>query len=825
MSLKTGYSLSKRALLLLLFLLAVIRPCSAQTRVKGKIIDGESNESIPFVNVIFLGTTIGTTSDIDGNFSLTSDLPCDSIAAFYLGYYRVVKVVKRNTTQEINFVLRPKSNAIQEVVIHPGENPAWRILRNVISHKDDNNREKLVAYEYEVYNKIEFDLKDIPRKMQKWKILRPVKFVFDHVDSSQANEKPQLPIMISEAISEFFYRSNPKVKKEIIRANKIAGMEEKSISQFMGDMYLDVNLYDNNILVFGKNFVSPISDNGLLFYRYYLVDSMVLSGHKCYQLQFNPRRKQELTFTGIMWIADSSWAVKRLQMKISDGANINFINQLSLNQEYEIRDGHWMLVKDHLFADMYLPAQKTGLYGRKTAIYRAITTNRPRPDEFYSRTDNLQVSEDLTKPDSVWKKVRPDSLSKSEQGIYQLMDTIQKLPVYKTWYDIVLMLAKGYKPMGNLEFGPYFNVFSSNRIEGSRIRLGGRTSDKFSKWYELSGYSAFGTKDEKFKYKLGFRTFITKTPRQILGISYKSDYELLGQSQNAFTQDNIFVSLLRRSPIKNMTNVQQLEAYYEREWFTGFNTKLFLLNRQMTPISDFLYQYYNKEGALITKDYIKTTELRFVGRLAWQEKYIDGTFSHIATGTKYPILQVIYTKGFKNAFQSDYEYNKLAINITDRIRIPPIGYIDYVIQAGKVFGSVPYPLLELHGGNETYVYDPYAYNMMNYYEFVSDQYITIQAQHHFDGFFLNHIPLMRKLKWREVISGKALAGSVSQENRTILNFPSTLSSLNQGPYYEAGAGIENILKVFRIEALWRLSYLDHPNIAKFGLRGTFQIVF
>jgi hypothetical protein len=825
MNLKPGFYVFGKGLGLLLLLLSFCTESLSQTSIRGKVIDGESNEGLPFVNILLLGTTRGTTSDIDGNYSLSTDQVCDSIAVFYLGYNRSVKKVKRNTSQEINFVLKRKTNIIPEIVINPGENPALRIFRNVVANKDRNNREKLDAYEYEVYNKIEFDLKDIPHEMQKWKILRPVKFAFDHIDSSNANEKPQLPIMISEATSEYYYKSNPVIKKEIITANKLAGMEQKSISQFMGDMYLDVNLYQNNILVFGKSFVSPISDNGLFYYRYYLLDSINLSGHKCYQLRFVPRRKQELLFTGNMWIADTSWAVKRIEMKVVDDANINFINRLSVNQEYEFTDGHWMLVRDHLFTDMYIPAQKTGLYGRKTATYSHIKVNKPRDDGFYSRTNYLIVSENLNKPDSYWIKARPDSLSKNEQSIYHLMDTIQKLPVYKTWYDLILMLAKGYKPMGNIEIGPYYTIFSSNRIEGNRIRIGGRTSDKFSKWYELNGYSAFGTKDEQFKYKLGFRTFITKSPRQLASISYKSDYELLGQSQNAFQQDNIFATLLSRTPIRNLTNIEQLEAVYELEAFTGFNTKLFLVTRTMTPISDFLYQYYSKDGTLITKDFIKTTELRFVGRLAWHEKYIDGTFSHIPTGTKYPILQITYTKGFRNAFQSDYEYNKLAINITDRVRIAPAGYIDYMIQAGKVYGAVPYPLLELHGGNETYVYDPYAFNMMNYYEFVSDQYLTVQAQYHLDGFFLNHIPLMRKLKWREVATGKFLAGSVSDQNRHLLNFPASLSSLNAGPYYEVGAGIENIFHFFRIDALWRLSYLDHSNIAKFGLRGTMQFVF
>jgi hypothetical protein len=809
----------------ILFLGLSLTASLAQTRIKGKIIDAETMEALPFISVQLLGTARGTTTDIDGNYTINTDLHADSLVAFYLGYKRVAKKLKGIPVQEINFVMQRNTKALHEVVIHPGENPAWRILRQVIAHKDSNNREKLTSYEYKVYNKIEFDLKDIPKTLRKWKLLSPVKFAFDHLDSTNAHEKPQLPILISETVSDYYYKSNPASKIEHIVASKLSGMEQKSISQFTGDMYLDVNVYSNNILVFGKNFISPISDNALLFYHYYLIDSLVLNGHRCYQLEFHPRRKQELLFSGNMWIADSTWAIKRLQMKIEDGANINFINQLNVTQEYEVVSGHWMLVRDHLFTDIYIPGQKTGAYGRKTATYSEIKLNVPRPPEFYSRTNNLVVAGDLNKGPAYWSQARPDSLSKTEQGIYTLVDSIQKLPLYKTWCDLVMLFAKGYKTVGNIEIGPYYSLFSANKIEGNRIRLGGRTSDKFSKWYELSGYCAYGTHDEQYKYRIGFRSFLTKTPRQLVGISYSSDYEILGQSQNAFTRDNIFSTFLQRSPFINLTSVQQMEAYYEKEWFPGFSTKLQFANRTMTPLGSFKYEYTDQEGQVVVKENIKTTELRFVGRLAWNEKYIDGTFSHISTGTKYPILKVIYTRGLKDAFQSDYAYDKLAINITDRIRFGPVGYVDYIIQAGKVFGRVPYPLLELHGGNENYLYDPYAYNMMNYYEFVSDQYLTVQAQYHFDGFFLNHIPLMRRLKWREVVSGKGLIGSVNQENKSVLNFPSTLSALNAGPYCEGGFGLENILRFFRVDALWRLSYLNRPNIAKFGLRATFQVLF
>jgi hypothetical protein len=245
----------------------------------------------------------------------------------------------------------------------------------------------------------------------------------------------------------------------------------------------------------------------------------------------------------------------------------------------------------------------------------------------------------------------------------------------------------------------------------------------------------------------------------------------------------------------------------------------------MMPLGNFHYEYQKNSAQVEYKDKITTSEIRLMGRLAWDEKYVEGEFTRVSLGTHYPIVQAQYTLGVKDLFFSDYNYHKLVVNLDDRIRINPIGYFDYVLEYGKVFGNLPYPLLELHGGNETYIYDIYAYNGMNYYEFVSDEYASATLSHHFDGFFLNRIPLMRKLKWREVVGGKVLIGSVRDENRKLLNFPEQLTDLNRGPYMEVSAGIENILKVFRIDGVWRLSYLDNPNVIPFTIKGSLQFSF
>jgi hypothetical protein len=821
-----------------LFLIAHLPAFAQVTKITGRVFDASTNEPLPFVNILLKGTKAGTTSDFDGNYSLTSATPGDSILVSYIGYLPQSKAVKANTTQTINVQLQPNVVSLEVVEIRPGENPAHRIVKAVIANKENNDREKLDAYQYEVYNKIEFDLNNIPDEFKNRKVFKPVDFIFDNIDSTNKNEKPFLPLFMTESLSDYFYRRDPKNKKEIIKASKVAGVENASISQFMGEMYQQVNIYDNTILVFGKNFVSPISDNGLFYYRYYLIDSMYVGENWCYQIQFLPKRKQELTFKGNMWIADTSFAVKRLEMTIAEDANINFINNLNVVQEYKhVKDSlaagrsAWMISKDKLMIDFSLKEhdkkdREMGIYGRKTTSYKDFVVNKPKDETFYSRTENLVVEQGAYKKnDQFWEDARHDTLSKNEQLIYKMVDTIQTLPVYRTWVDVITIFVSGYKEFGNFEFGPYYNTLSFNTVEGARLRVGGRTSNKFSRWYELNGYLAYGTKDDKFKYSLGFRSFITKKPRQMVGMNYRNDYEILGQSQNAFTQDNILASLFRRTPLSKLTGVEQVEGWYDREWFSGFNTKISFVNRIMTPVGGFKYEFLDNDNTVQQKDNIVTSELRLNTRFAYDEKYVEGEFSRTSLGTRWPIVQAQYGYGIKDLFAGDYSYHRLSVSVDDRFRINPIGFTDYYIEAGKIFGSVSYPLMSIHPGNETYTYDFYAYNMMNYYEFVSDEYATMYIFHHFDGFFLNKIPLMRKLKWREVVSGKILVGKVNDKNRQTLLFPSNLYELDHGPYYEAGVGLENIFKIFRVDAMWRLSYLDNPNISRFGIRASLQVSF
>lgn len=800
----------------------------AQYTIKGKVFEAENKEAMPFVPVTIKGTNFVAQTDFDGNYVIKSNKLTDSVVAVFVGYKRLARSINKSLTiQEINF---PMSNqggtSLEEVVVKAGENPAHRIIRNTVKNKEKTNKTNLTAYEYEAYNKLEFDLNRIPKEMRSKKAFKPIAFVFDNVDSSNSAEKPSLPFFIVENLSQFYYKSNPTRRKEIVIASKITGIENSSISQVLGDMYQNLNIYDNNLLIFGKQLPSPLSENGLFYYKYYLEDSAFENNQYIYHIRFKPKRVQELSFTGNLWIADTTWGVKRLEMSLPKDANINFINGANIVQEFTYTDSTWMLSKDRLVIDFAPTKKAIGFYGRKTTSYKKIKLNQPKEEKFYEFSDKIIVENDATKKtDEFWLQNRHDSLTQREKKVFKMIDTIQTLPIYKTWVDVFTVLVVGYKTFNNFEIGPYSNLISYNKIEGLRLRFGGRTSDIFSKWYELSGYVAYGLHDEKWKYALGFKTFITKKPtRQLLGMNYRSDYEILGQSTNGFSQDNVLASFFRTSPLINLTRVDNVEAYYSREWFPGLMSVATLVSRRFSPLGSNQYFETKRDGSISEKEEVTNTEARLNVRFAWKEKYVGEGFKRLSIGSRYPVLQVNYAKSLQNAFKGEYDYQKLVVNISDRIRITPIlGYTDYVLEGGKIWGQVPYLLMELHGGNQTYLYDYMAFNMMRNYEFTSDQFISAAVFHHFEGLFLNKIPLLRKLKWREVVTCKAVWGSANSKNRATLIFPLTLSDLNKGPYVEASTGIENILKVFRIDVFYRATYQFTDPKQNIGLRFSFQL--
>ncbi|MHC1708280.1 MAG: DUF5686 family protein [Bacteroidales bacterium] len=802
------------------------------TKIRGQVTDAQTKEPIPFVNIVLKNTTIGTQTNFEGEYSIETRTYSDSLIASFLGYVKQSRKVQKGKFQTLNFELVPANVLLNEVVIVPGENPAEVILRKIIKNKENNNREKLDYYQYEAYTKIQFDANNISEKFKNRAIFKPFQFIFDNLDTSTINGKAYLPIFLSETMSDVFFRKSPKNEIEVIKASKVSGIKNQSVSQFLGDIMQNVNIYDNYIQIFQKNFVSPVANFGLNYYKYYLVDSTFIDNAWCYKIMYKPRRTQEMTFTGSFWVNDTTWGIKKVDMKIAQDANINFINDLVVEQDYQYVDQkQWMLSRDMIVADFNVveEAESTmGFYGRKTTSYRNFIFNTPREEAFYSSPVNIIVQdESLERDDSYWANVRHDSLTKDERTIYHMIDTLKTLPAFRTYVDVVKMVTTGYYIKGNFEWGPYMSFLSFNRLEGGRIRLGGRTSNDFSTKVMLSGHLAYGTTDQTFKYGTGILYMFNKNPRRAMGVDFKYDIEQLGQSQFAFREDFLLAALFRRQPSDKLSMVEEYKGFYEHEWFNGLINTVNFSRRSILSVGNSTFLVKNPETQQDEfHSSIGTAEIGLTTRLAYKEKFVMGEFERSSLGAKYPILLISYSYGIPRLLRSDYEFHKLQLTLEHWYNIGALGWSKYIIEGGRIWGDVPFPLLKLHEGNETFSFDEYAFNSMNYYEFVSDKYLSAYYTHHFEGLMFNHIPLLRKLKWREVVWVKGLVGGIqdSVKVNSLAKFPDNLYLLHK-PYFECGAGVENILRVLRVDAVWRLSYLDNPNISKFGIRFTLWFSF
>ena len=813
-----------------LALMLITMPLSGQvTKIMGTITDAVTGEPVPFANVYFFGTTIGVTSDFEGHFSIETKTPTDSLKASYIGYKTSSKKIFKNRFQEVNFQLQPVNIDLPEVVIVAGENPAEILLRKIIENKENNRMKEFDAYQYEAYNKIEVDANNLSERFKNRKILKPFQFVFNYMDTSTINGKTYLPIFLSESLSDYYFRKNPKSEKEVIKAAKVSGIENESILQFLGDLFQRYDFYNNYILIFQKNFISPVANFGLNTYKYYLVDSTFMGDKWCYKIMFKPRRKQELTFTGHFWVHDTSFAIKSFDMRIADDANINFIDDLVLSQEFDlVNDQYWIVTKDQGIGDFNIiddTKRTLGFFGKKTTTYRNFVFNELKENKFYNLPTNIIIEDKAYKKDEeFWIQNRHDTLTKDELTIYHMIDTLKNLPAFKTWVDIFETVLTGYYRFEKFEIGPYASLLSFNPIEGARFRIGGRTTAQFNDQFRLEGYTAYGTLDNKFKYGLGFLYLPNKNPRRAFGGKYKYDIEQLGSSPNAFREDFLFAALFRRNPATKLSMTSEYNLYYEHEWFNGLSNQLNIIHKEVIPVGDAKIELYTENGDVVEENDVTISEIRLDTRVAYNEKFIIGDFERTSIGTRYPIINIQYGYGIPGLLGGEYEYHKLKINIRQWFNIFDLGWSRYIIETGKIWGKLPYPFLELHPGNETFFFDEYAFNLMNYGEFVSDEYISIYYTHHFDGLLLNRIPLFRKLKWREVGYVRGAIGTLSDKNKDFNKLPENMHTLEK-PYYEAGIGIENIFKVVRIDGIWRLSHLDNNNINNFALFMSFYFSF
>jgi hypothetical protein len=805
--------------------------------INGKVEDMNTGEGIPFAIIIFPGTQAGTAADLNGNFIIKTDkLPGDTLHIQALGYKAVNRILHKSQ-HDYNFIieLERSSASLNEVTIHAGEDPAVILMRHIIARKPYNNPDRTENYKYEAYNRLEADLQRLTKsQFQKIPILKSYSFIFDNLDTV-SESKPYLPVYLTETLSDYYFRRHPKKQREFIRASMVKGVNNENVVKWLGTLHQNVNIYKNYVPVFDKKFVSPISDAGLFYYKYKIRDTQQAYGHNIILVQFTPRREGESCFTGDFWVVDSIYSIQRISMDVSKLANINWVDRVSLYQEFAPVDSFWFLSKDKFIANFtaYNSNKLPGMVGRKTTTYHNIVVNDTSVEHVL---DDPQWKEEVIKQDSVTKKTdnwwvqnRPDTLTKNEKAIYKMVDTINQMRITTVYKNLITFVASGVKDVGPIQLGPYYYLYSTNSVEGNRFRITLGTPRKLKNGH-FTGFVAYGTKDERYKYGFTGLWLFSRHPRTTLYGYYIHD---INQTNNYYDQlgsDNIFSALFRKPGIPwklAFSDDQRLEFY--KEYFNGFSHKFIIQHRDFTPYAPLPHSgiFYDSKGDS-SKDVVSSeagVELRY----AYKETFLEGQYYRLNVGSKYPILNLSFTAGFKDVLNSGYAYQKVRFAVTENINIPPFGHLYYNLFAGKYFGTLPYPLLEIHPGNEYLYYNQYAFEMMNTYEFISDQYAGFNIEHNIGGGIFNHIPLLKRLKWRQFWTAKGLIGSLSEANQQLnLDRGYPFRTLKGDPYLELGTGISNIFQVFRIDVCWRVAPAPLHEESKekyFGVFGSVRFQF
>lgn len=812
----------------LLFLLPFVG-LSQQTKVYGTVLDEFTKEPMPFVKVRFQDSKIGVFTDSLGYYVIETYYATDSLQFSYTGYLTVTKKVIKDKDQEINVELPTMSADFAEIIVRPpDEFPSTKLHKKVIANKDINNKEKLYSYEYELYNKIQLDLNNIGDKFADRNIIKRLDLVMEYLDSSD-NGKDYLPVILSESLSNFYFKNNPKKKKEVVLATHISGIENLQLNQFMGDMYLDINVYDNNIIMFNRAFISPISDNARSFYKFYLEDSTFIDNQWCYKLRFAPKRTGDMTFQGEMWIHDTTYAVKQISGTISPWANINYVQDLYFEHHFDqVAKEVWMLTEEKMIVDIKI-TKNTGIYGfygRKFSSRKNFQINQKREETFYQSDNTVELLDSAkVRSDEYWIAHRHIPLNTQEQGINNMVDSLNEMPFFKMLKNLSYFATTGYYPIGKIEIGNAFSLISFNPVEDFRTGLAIRTSNNFSRRIEFGGRTAYGFGDEKFKYGASIRYNVTPKKRGMLIGYYNYDIEQIGQSPTAASVGSTFGTLFRTGPLDKLTFVEKAGINLEKDvkkdliLYGGFEWK------EYTPLGVANYIRKNLEtNTYDTLRKIQTTE--FTARIRWtkDEEFLAGSFDRTTLRSKYPIFSLQGIFGVKDLLGGDYNYQKIEFQMEHNRTIGILGRIRYGFNAGYVFGSAAYPFLKVHEGNQSYWLLTSTFNKLNFFEFISDKYVGALIENHWEGLLFDRIPLIKKLKWRLVTTGRITYGSISPRHSAEMELPSFTKQFGKIPYAEVSFGIENIFKVGRVDLVWRLTHLD-PGMSPIGIRARWAINF
>ncbi|HVV55727.1 MAG TPA: DUF5686 family protein, partial [Mucilaginibacter sp.] len=740
------------------------------TRVSGVVTDAKTRQTLPYVTIYTADSSAHATSSIDGKYVLQSSKPFSQIRVSYVGYKPALLPVTPGQDQVLNIRMIPETQQLSEVVIKSPkrtkyrnkDNPAVELIRQVIAHKDENRPESYAYVQYKEYDKMMFSILNVSPTLSDKKFFRKYKFLLDNRDSTTVPGKTLLPIYLDEKLSQVYYRKSPEKTKTILLAEKGVNfgsyIDNEGLGQYFKHMYYEVNIYDNDIFLMTNEFLSPISNVAPSFYKFFITDTITVNNSKVVELSFTPRNTTDMLFEGKIYVTlDGHYAVQHVALTINKHINLNFVKSLHVDQDFEQNpDNRYHLSRSNTIVDFgFNKKGNGGLLGIRTITYKSYEVNKALPDTTYDGPAQEAMDDAKNRSNQYWAQNRLDTLTKAESRVYHNIDTLKTIPSYRRTMDIITLLFAGYKSFGPFEVGPANTFYSFNPVEGLKLRLGGRTTPELSKRYYFETYAAYGIRDQRWKYFLSATYSINdksiyRFPQNYIRASFQRDTKIPGLDLQFVQEDNFLLSFKRGNNDKYLYNYFY-NLDYVHEYESHFSYSLGLQKWTQSPAGSLAF--INEVNGLPNRvNSITTVEAKATLRYAPNEQFYQGKIYRVDIPNRFPVYTIDYTQGVKNILGGQYNYKNLHVQFDKRFYLSQLGYADFRAEAGHIFGQVPYPLLNIPPANQTYAYDLYSYNLMNFLEFANDHFEAIDIDQHFNGFFFNKIPLLKRLKWRETFS-------------------------------------------------------------------------
>ncbi len=844
----------KKHIITLLLALAAVMGLNAQNMVQitGMVRDSLTREPVSYVSISVPGTDVGVITNEHGGFNINTRSKVTKLRASAVGYTTQEVEIKSGQTVVI-IDLASTTVALNEVVVKKGkqkyskkDNPAVELARKLIARRSENDPKANDYYSYDKYERIAFGFNDINEVLNSNVLFKKYKFLEEYADTSTFTGNRVLPVSIKEKLSTEYYRNHPSSHKEHVAAMKSDGMDESfdqtSIKTFLDDVFREVDIYGNDVTLMTNRFVSPLSSIGTTFYKYFLNDTVDVEGERCIELSFVPFNTESFGFLGRMYIPlnDSTLFVKRVAMNVPRNINLNYVEQMYIIQDFEkAPDGSRLKTRDDIEVVFRLVKGTSGFFARRETTYNNHSMAPPEDQTIWNVSGEQMIDSDATtKTDEYWAINRPVNNKTDGNAVKRMLARLRKSKVFYWVEKVVVTMANGYIPTSKKnskwDFGPLNTTFNGNTLEGMRLRVGGMSTVNLSRHWFTRGYVAYGFKDEKLKYmgqlEYSFnekKALDMEFPINSIRVKHQYDVDKLGQQYLYTNTDNMFLALKRQRDDKLMyLRKTEVEYKYENQHHFSFSIGMEHNIHEASRLLGFNYA----DGT--TRSNYTEAGFKATVRFAPGEKFYQTRSYRIPINMDAPILTLTHTYMPKGFMGSLYEVNKTEMGIQKRFWFSAFGYTDIIVKGAKLWSKVAYPDLLLPNANLSYTIQPESYALMNAMEFVNDQYMSWDVTYWGNGILMNRLPLLKKLKLREVVSMRGLWGSLSDKNDPAKNtdliaFPEgpLCQEMGKTPYMEMGVGLDNIFTILRVDYVWRLSYRNTPGVDRRGVRIQLHFTF